>query len=261
MTTMIRHSTRFGYDKRSWLDEGDRLLTSAKMLRSIRKRRSSSIRKAPRSKKLKYVLDADAAAYSSNLLIAYSVELYLKAGATALYRNCSKELFSKDVRKRYGHDLKKLARDVELPTGIKGRHANLARLEKVILFEGRYPVEEDTRDTHTRKWNERSMTFWSDDVFNHLLMLAKDVKGHVLKIDSDSSNPAHLYGYHMGTDGYFAFRCGGNLRPRITVKYSTEQRKARSNNRRALLRLIKAYSQDPLIPHHWDRAEFRVVKL
>lgn len=74
--------------------------------------------------------------HSSTLLVGYAVELFLKAGLTRLYVGCSKELFQKDVKGRYSHDLIKLSKSVEYP-GLTGNREQLKQLKKVTLSEGR----------------------------------------------------------------------------------------------------------------------------
>ena len=76
-------TTREGYDKQSWLEEAERHVRSAKLLRSIRRRRRSRFKTVPESRRLQYVRTMDAAVHSSTLLIAYAFELLLKAGLTA----------------------------------------------------------------------------------------------------------------------------------------------------------------------------------
>ena len=75
--------------------------------------------------------------HSSTLLVGYAVELFLKAGLTRLYVGCSKELFQKDVKGRYSHDLIKLSKSVEYP-GLAGNREQLKQLKKVTLSEGRW---------------------------------------------------------------------------------------------------------------------------
>ncbi len=256
---LIKHTTTYGYDKKSWLDEADRLRQSAKMLRTIRKRRRTSFRRATETNRLRHVRAMEAAAYSSNLLLGYAVELYLKAGATTIYRNCSKELFNKEIKGKYGHNLARLARDIEVNySADEGKI--LQALRKIILYEGRYPPLADTQRDHLKMLTERSIKFWSDDRFGQGMKLCNRIRSYVRKIDNDVNKPSSLFGYRVDDDGYFAFRCGGHLRTRITVKYSSKQRKLRSNNKRALRRLIKSQAGNLIIDRLWDAADYRFVK-
>jgi len=70
------------------------------------------------------------------LLVGYAVELFLKAGLIRVYVGRSKELFQKDVKGRYSHDLIKLSKSVEYP-GLTGNREQLKQLKKVTLSEGR----------------------------------------------------------------------------------------------------------------------------
>jgi hypothetical protein len=74
-------------------------------------------------------------------------------------------------------------------------------------------------------------------------------------------SPIRFTSYQIDDDGYFSFRMGGRLSPRITVKYSTRQKRTRTNNRRALLAAIKRREGLPIAVHYWKKAIFNVVKL
>ena len=54
------------------------------------------------------------AAYSM-LLIAYAVEMYLKAGLAKAYFGCSEEMFARDIKSRFGHRLVSLANEISFP--------------------------------------------------------------------------------------------------------------------------------------------------
>jgi hypothetical protein len=255
----ISFTTREGYDKYSWMEEANRHFRSAKMLRHIRRRRRAGFNRAPESRKLEYVLSMEAAVHSSTLLVAYAIELVLKSGLTRAYVGCSKELFAREVKSRFGHDLRRIAREIEYPL-CASSNKQLSDLKKVILSEGRYPFFSDTSEQDIRKRNERARRFWDDGQFDGLLSLYQSLRKHVVSLDGDSNNPTSIYDVQIDSDGYFAFRCGGNLSPRIVVKYSSNQRKRRLNNKRALKRLITKPSANPLVRHFWDTAKYRCVK-
>jgi hypothetical protein len=242
------------------MEEADRHLRSAKFLRTIRRRRKTAFSRAPHSERRRHILAMEATVHSSMLLLAYAIELFLKAGLTRVYVGCSKQLFENDFKKRFGHDLVRLAHEIEyaLPPGGK---RTLRELQRVILAEGRYPfLSIDAKQDMARR-NKRARRFWSDSEFKKLLALAESLRKHVASIDADSGNPAWTVALSIDEDGYFAFRCGGNLSPRIVVKYSTLQRRLRQNNRRALRGLILRNHGNPLLRNFWDAAQYRCVKL
>lgn len=257
---LIEFQTRGGYDKSSWLQEADRHLMSAKLLRSIRKRRRSRFRNsADRSDRMGHILAMDATVHSSMLLIGYAVELFLKAGLTQLYVGCSKSLFQEKVKRDYGHDLVKLAQSIELPSLPQNR-TRLKQLEKIIRSEGRYPYFTNNRTEAMEFQNQRARRFWSDDKFKDFCNLATLIREHVSHIDQDGGNPAIYIHRRIDQDGYFAFRCVGNLSPRVTVKFSSVQKANGSNNQKALKRLILENLLTPLIQKYWETAQYKCVE-
>jgi hypothetical protein len=200
----------------------------------------------------------EAAVHGSVLLLAYATELFLKAGLTRLYIGCPHELFRRDV-KRYGHKLKKVAAEVEYPcTDEAKRH--LQEMQSIILSDGRYPFLSDTEKDQIGRNNARAFKFWSDDHYRDLLGLCKSIREHVGSLDQDSSNPSSPLSFRIDDDGYVTFRCGGGLSPRLLVKYSSQQKANRRNNKRALRRLLRGNLSHPLLEHHWDSAKYRCVK-
>ena len=153
----------------------------------------------------------------------------------------------------------RIAREIEFPLTASSEE-QLRELQEVILSEGRYPFLSDDSKQDIASRNRRAVRFWDDKHFRSLLALLDAVREHVASLDQDSKNPASFSGSQIDTDGYFAFRCGGNLSPRIVVKYSSEQRKLRRNNRRALRRLILREPSEVLVRHWWASAKFRCVK-
>jgi hypothetical protein len=172
---------------------------------------------------------------------------------------CSKELFANEVKRRFGHNLRSIAAEIEYPLD-DANTKHLADLQKVILSEGRYPFLSDTTQRDIERRNQRAVRFWDDTHFSALQALYRSVQAHVACLDQDSGNPASFFRVQIDHDGYYAFRCGGNLPPRMTVKYSSLQRKGRKNNQPALKRLITGYTKNPLILYYWDVAAYRSVK-
>ena len=223
----IEFQTKGGYDKSSWLKEADRHLRSAKLLRSIKIRHRTRFRNSANdSNRLNNILAMDATVHSSMLLAGYAVELFLKAGLTRLYVGCSKSLFQNEVKRHYGHHLVNLAESIEFPS-LSKNCARLKQMEKIIRSEGRYPYFTNNRTEEMEFQNQRAWRFWSDDKFKDLCNLATSIREHVSHIDQDAD-----YQYRgIDQDGYFAFRCGGNLSPRVTVNFSSVQRANGKDNK------------------------------
>lgn len=249
--------TRDGHDKRSWIAEGDRLLRSSGILRDSRRRRRAAQRSGSTSG-IENILKMEAAVHGSILLLAYATELFLKAGLTRLYVGCTQELFRRDI-KRYGHNLKKLATEVEYPCSDEAKR-HLKELRNTILADGRYPFLSETENEQIKRNNARACKFWSDEHYRELIDLCKSIREHVSLLDQDSSNPSSLLSFCIDDDGYVAFRCGGGLSPRLFVKYSSQQKTDKRNNKRALSRLLRANLSNPLLEHHWGAAKYRCVK-
>jgi len=257
-TNLIRGSARDGFDKQSWIEEADRHIRSASILRASRKRRRAALARNPQLG-VNNVMAMDAAVHSSFLLLSYSVELFLKAGLTRAYFGCSQDLFKRDG-KRFSHNLVKLAGEIAYPLSSKTKK-DLRDLQKIILSEGRYPFLSVDSVQQRKKVNQRAHKFWSDERFREVQELSKSIRKHVQRIDGDSADPSTFRNAAIDDDGYFSFRCGGRLPPRITVKYSSLQRSARTNNKMALKRLVTSHFQNPLIAHFWDSAFYQCVKL
>ena len=237
--------------------ESRRHFSSALFLRRIRGRRRGRVtRETAHRRQLDHILAMEACVHSSYLLIGYAVELALKAGLTAVYTGCSRRLFRIDMQGRYRHDLVRMADDIDFPMSADQRR-QLKYLGRVIVADGRYPPYANTAAEDIVRYNSRAVEFWSDENFRENVKLYRAISRHVFRIDGDERNPSSSYGRRIDADGYVAFRIGGNLRTRITVKYSTKQRQARRNNRRALRRLLR---HDLLVTQYWDQAFHRRVK-
>lgn len=257
---LITSRSRDGYDKQSWLVEADRHLESAKALRRVRQRRKNIASKAIGRDGIHHVQQMDSAAHSSMLLIAYAFEITLKAGLTRVYVGCSKKLFAREVKRRFCHNLVAIAKEIEFPLSTESRRY-LQYMQKVIREYGRYPFLSNDIQQHIRNNNDRARKFWADDEFKKLLKLLLSIRKHVSSIDSDPRNTATFIVQKIDDDGYFAFRCGGNLSARIVIKYSSHQRQFRQNNRRALRRLMSQNILSPFLVRHWDTARYRCVKV
>lgn len=173
---LIQTKTGTGYNKQSWLNEADRHLMSAKFLRRIKRRRRNDFRKSSvDSNRLNHILVMSATTHSSMLLIAYAVELFLKAGLTHVYIGCPMNLFKREVKQKYGHKLVKLAKDIEYPS-LSQNSDRLKGLEKIVRSEGRYPNLAYNLSEATKLEQERAVLFWDDDQFQDFCNL---VSSHV----------------------------------------------------------------------------------
>jgi len=257
----ITHRTKEGFDIRSWVDEADRHMLSAKTLRNIKKRRRALFKKPDKKSKLRHVQSMDAATHSSMLLLAYAVELYLKAGLTRIYLGCSKELFEKEVKGKYGHKLTKISKAIEYPKLAGDAKKQLKFLEDIIIREGRYPFLSKNKKEDIKSRNNRAARFWNDDEFKELVKLAESIRDYASTIGGSSEAPLIPLSLQIDHDGYFSFRCGGHIQPRITVKYSSLQRQNKEDNEAMLKSLILQHSDNPLLHSLWDKATYRDVPI
>ena len=258
---LIQPGTGRGYDKRSWLEEADRHFISAKLLRRIKRRRRTRFRNsADDSKRLDHVLAMDATTHSSMLLIGYAVELFLKAGLIHVYIGCPTSLFKREIKHRYSHNLVKLAKDIDFPL-FSQSCPRLKWLKKIILSEGRYPNFANNKAEAIKLQNQRALRFWDDDKFEDFCNLATSIREHVIRIDQDADNPMVYAQRRIHRDGYFAFRCGGNLSPRVTVKFSSIQKANCRDNKEDLKRWILGNMSNPQIKKYWETAQYRCVKV
>ncbi|MDR6294301.1 hypothetical protein E9232_006855 [Inquilinus ginsengisoli] len=212
-------------EARAWIEEGDGLLASARVMRATwlwRKRRFSasvSLGDRPRSRAWIELLGLPR---SSCLLLGYSVEMYLKAGIAKLYRNCRQEMFSRDVKKIYGHNLDEMAEEICLPlTG--ARRSDLKLMKEFILFEARYPLQIKPGMRFPDAINKRTDKIWGNEQFRRLCALSRDIQIYVSKLDQNRANPASVSRLEVDKDGYVAFRFGGGLPTRITYRPSSHR--------------------------------------
>lgn len=157
------------------------------------------------------------------MLLGYAIEMYLKAGLTKVYFGCSEEMFDRDVRKRFGHELIEIANEIAFELSPQDR-ADFSTLQDMILFGARYPIKEHMAGSYIRQKAKRLWQVWNRPEFTRMRLLAIRVRKHAARIDMDSYDAAHFQSHQIDSDGYLAFRCGGHLPPRITYRLSSEQR-------------------------------------
>ena len=246
------------FDPKNWFSEGDGLLASAAKTRqtwtghrrafsqTVRKRGSENPDRASDWNLLTGLPRA------SMLLLAYSVEMYLKAGMAKAYYGCSKRMFERDVKRRLGHRLVSMAK--ELAFDLKdGDETNLALLKDMILLDARYPVFVPEGASFADTVNQQTGRIWSSRNFEDFSELSSRIKQHSQSIDSDSSNPASCNSYRIDRDGYLTFRIGGNLPPRITYRVSSVPKSNSKTSPNEMKALFTA-PQFPLLSRHWERA-------
>ena len=226
----ISHRSVGSLDPKRWIEEGDGLLAvSAKtrtdwihdretFRRTNRERKTGSPGPAPDWNLL------TGRPRASMLLLGYAVEMYLKAGLVKAYQGCREEMFSRDVKKRFGHNLVGLAEEVAFAASDEYVR-NLRLLEKMILVDARYPLFSDDGESYIDAVNQQTERIWNPANFEAFVELANRIRAHTRAINNDELNPASCWSRQVDDDGYLAFRVGGGLPPRITYRLSTAQKR------------------------------------
>ena len=246
------------FDPKNWFSEGDGLFASAAKTRETwtdhRRAFSQTVRKR-RSEKSDRASDWNLLTglpRASMLLLAYSVEMYLKAGMAKAYYGCSARMFERDVKGRLGHRLVSMAK--ELAFNLKdGDETNLALLKDMMLFDARYPVFVPEGASYADTVNRQTRRIWSSSNFEDYSELISRIKQHSQLIDSDSSNPASCNSYRIDRDGYLTFRIGGNLPPRITYRVSLAP-KSNCKTPPDEIKALFVSPQYPQLSRYWERA-------
>jgi hypothetical protein len=165
------------------------------------------------------------------LLLGYSVEMYLKAGLVKAYSGCPEELLSHDARYKFGHNLAKLASEIEFPD-VSESIDDFKLLENLMVESARYPITPNDvanidaagrQASFTREAARRSELIWDNDRFRHLSALAARTRKHADRIDRDEDDPAICGCGNIGGTGYWAFRIGGHLKPRVTYRHFDQE--------------------------------------
>jgi hypothetical protein len=247
----IGHQSIGIFSASAWLEEGDGLLVSARSTRAtwLRKRRAFPRRIETPGASSHLWSELTGLPRASVLLLGYSVEMYLKAGLVKAYNGCREEMFSSDVKK-FGHDLKKLASEIDLPDANKSA-ADFKLLQSLIVEGARYPITpKDVKDFNIVV-GQNAARMWSAAEFHRLCALSKRVRTHASQIDCDENNPVHLSYGNIGDTGYWVFRIGGHLSPRVTYRPNID------------LQDVKKYvERDPAFRAFtkWDDCKTRVDK-
>jgi hypothetical protein len=214
------------FDPAEWLEEGDGLFQSARITRAtwMRKCRTFPDRLDRAAVSRRLLSELKGLPRASVLLLGYSVEMYLKGGLVKAYRGCREELFRHDARE-FGHKLARLAAEIDFPHA-SGDRDDFHQLQKLILSGARYPIEPDgissdartRRAALTRQFNDRTSLICSMDRFRRLCTLSMRVRAHAALIDNDENSPMLMDHGCIGEAGYWVFRIGGHLRPRVTYR-------------------------------------------
>ena len=246
------------FDPKNWFDEGDGLLASSAKTREIWTNHRQTFSQTVQERKFG---NRDGASdwnlltglpRASMLLLGYSVEMYLKAGLAKAYKGCSKDMFGRDVKGRFGHKLVSLANEIAFSLQ-DGDEAHLNLLTDMVLVDARYPVFVPEGTSYADTVNQQTGRIWSSKNFDVFTELANRIKEHSRTIDANSNNPASLMSVNMDDDGYLAFRVGGNLPPRITYRLSSVQKR----DCKTSLEDIKALFASPQfhrLRYYWERA-------
>ncbi|NHF65942.1 hypothetical protein [Xanthomonas hortorum] len=204
----------------AWVEEGDGLAATARSIRINWLRTKKKIKIG----KPEFPRRGDMAALTGNprasvLLMGYAVEMYLKAGLAKWLKQCPESLFLADIR-RYSHNYKKLADDLEIDASIAPREL-LDFLSKAVMLEARYPASPRRNETPIDAINRRTTDLWSDAKFKAICLLVRRLRAHVVQMNSDRLKPSYTKSFGMPLEGYIVMRVGGHLPSRVTVRPPT----------------------------------------
>ena len=246
------------FNASNWVAEGDGLIASSAMTRKAwtdhrqefsRKARARTLQAKSRADDWHLLLGLPRA---SMLLLGYAAEMYLKAGLAKAYKGCSEEMFKRDSRNRFGHNLTKLANEIAFPFAPDDK-AHFSALTDMIVADARYPVSVPNGESFAELVNRRTEKIWSSENFKAFTELCHRVREHAQRIDSDSNNPCSCSSWTIDGDGYLAFRCGGHLPPRITYRFSCAQ-KANGDNSLDDMKSLFRGSEFLQLTSWWERA-------
>ncbi|WP_156473062.1 hypothetical protein [Pseudorhodoferax sp. Leaf265] len=150
------------------------------------------------------------------------MEMYLKAGITKLFVGCSEDFFDHAVRKRYGHKLRQLAKDLHFDASQQDLN-DLKDLEAMMVTGARYPVVPGPDGSSAEQESERTRTMWNGTSYFRFRQLALRVRRHVSHIDADPQRPMSHWRVPFGGDGYVVCRSGGGLPPRVTYRRGSDR--------------------------------------
>lgn len=204
-------------DANAWMQEGEGQEATARSIRARWLRQKRKIR-ADKPSMLRH---AEWMALTGNprasvLLLGYAVEMYLKAGLAKWLIGCEKALLEVDA-KGYGHNYERLANDLQIDEPIAPREL-LRFLKNAVTLEARYPAQPNLGETPIEAINRRTSNLWNEETFRDICRLAKRLRDHVKRINSDYRNPVSTQHFELPTGGYLVMRRGGHLPSRVTMR-------------------------------------------
>lgn len=257
------------YSSKEWISESRIHMRSAEILRNSGRDRykefeclNNKIKQESnaklKSKALELYEEKEAAFKSSILLVGYGIELALKSGVINLYRGIPKEIALNQLKKKYGHNLDQMVMDLDIPVS-KDEIKCLQALKQQVIELARYPITPNNEESFSSEWNTNTQFLQGDDFYNQLREIYLKITNFVNEIDRTNKNPTIAYHFNMDDTGYFAYRSGGNLKPRITVKYSDKQKLEGKDNIAILKDLIEFNASEQvklqIILNDWDVLE------
>jgi len=204
------------FSANAWLEEGDGLVASARLIRARWLRMKREIRSKKTGPRGNQWITLSGYPRASVLLLGYAVEMYLKAGLAKWLTNCPEYVLQKDLLV-FGHDYPRLADALEIEPSLAPRDL-LEFLSKAVKLEARYPATPEDDETMIDAINRRTSRLWSSKRFKELSGMAKRLRAHVQRMDGDNDNPSSFVTMKMDRDGYLVFRVGGHLPWRVTVR-------------------------------------------
>ncbi|WP_372380898.1 hypothetical protein [Xanthomonas sp. NCPPB 1754] len=204
-------------DANAWMQEGEGQEATARSIRARWLRQKRQI-KADRPLMLRH---AEWIALTGNprasvLLMGYAVEMYLKAGLAKWLMGCERTLLDGDA-KGYGHKYEQLANDLEIEEAVAPPDL-LRFLKNAVTLEARYPAQPNPGETPIEAINRRTSNLWNEETFRDICRLAKRLRDHVKRINSDHRNPVSTQRFELSGGGYLVMRRGGHLPSRVTVR-------------------------------------------
>ena len=252
------------FDPNDWLSSGDELLATSQVNRRLflENRTKTSENVSHRASKVatnRSLALTKGLATASVLLLAYSIEMYLKSGLTKAFRGCSEKSFSEIVSRRYGHKFRKTAREIEFPF-LENDNLILKHLEQMVAGS-RYPVTTygSSSVEYATSWNNRIRKVWDTECFENGVDLANRIRAYVIKIDSDSGCPAIFESLAINNGGWLNARIGGHLSPRIRLFLSSKQMEQKWDAE-SVRNILKA-TRLSWICEHLDEAKISTIEM
>ncbi|MCH1919726.1 hypothetical protein L9G15_09800 [Shewanella sp. A3A] len=273
MSILVRiktHGERGIFSKNGWLEESSIQLRSSNLLREIGEDALGRLEKISCSDQkmdravVGIINDREAVNKTSYLLLGYAFELLLKGGILSMYVHLPKQLFDNDIRREYGHNLKKMAEELEI--GLSNDDVLLLEnLEKDIIDFARYPISNCENKDFTNAINNQRIRFSNNELYGKYVQLYEHIKGKVLKVNSSSDDPAFSLTATMDEDGYFIYMSGGTLSNRMVYKFSTVQKQNGEDNKEKLYEFLinnlDSLVLKSFVERDWLTAKHRVHKV